>query len=124
MLLTPLTPGWRTMMRRFSRTLWQDLWRSLVYLADSEPPKLVEFVMLVLGFGLLCMAFVLAVFLSRVEYQPYLVLAVVFAIGSALLCLVQEAIHPSTQTLKVRLANVILLGLSLGTLWLTVHYAI
>lgn len=116
------------MMRRFSRALWQnlwqDLWRSLVYLADSEPPKLVEFVMLVLGFGLLCLAFVLAVFLSRVEYQPYLVLAVVFAIGSALLCLVQEAIRPSTQTLKVRLANVILLGLSLGTLWLTVNYAI
>jgi hypothetical protein len=102
----------------------RELWRSLLYLADSEPPKLVEFVMLMVGFGLLLVAFVLAVFLSSIYYQPYLILAVIFAVGSSASCLVREGIAPSVNSHKVQTANGLLLGLSLCTLWLTITYQI
>ncbi|MEY3870058.1 MAG: hypothetical protein RLZZ338_3949 [Cyanobacteriota bacterium] len=81
-------------------------WQNIILLIQSEPPRLIELVMLSL-------AIILGICWLTNYHWPYLVLSVSYAVGSATSLWIRELILPSSQVRFLIATGVLLLSVGL-----------
>lgn len=82
------------------------LWQNIILLIQSEPPRLIELVMLSL-------AIILGICWLTNYHWPYLVLSVSYAVSSATSLWIRELILPSSQVRFMLATGVLLLSVAL-----------
>jgi hypothetical protein len=90
----------------------QDWWNGLVWVAESNPPQFVEFVMLVLAIALLLIWGSTDLLWGIKKGWPFLVLSLSYAVGAAVSTLVRESLVPSPNPRPVQITAVLLLIIS------------
>lgn len=85
---------------------WNSWLNSFILASQYNPPRFVEFVMLMLAIAMLAIATIL-------PDKPYMVLGLSFVVGASISILVREAIAPSPERKVTQLTALLLLFISL-----------
>lgn len=90
--------------------LWQFWWQTIILYSQSHPFRFVEVVMLSLAMGLLAIW-------GITEQWPYLVLSLSYVVGASISVLIREAFFPSSPLRLPQLTAILLLVLSIYSLF-------